>query len=91
MLVMGRLVVPAQAPPPSASADLVEDARRLAAAQTNEARFEALTAMLRERNRTIHTPEDGPAKLDAETMAGMLRLATSLVRRVAAGEQTLSR
>jgi len=91
MLVMGRLVVPAQAPPPSASADLVEDARRLAAAQTNEARFEALTAMLRERNRTIHTPEDGPAKLDAETMAGMLRLATSLVRRVAAGEQTPSR
>ena len=54
MLVMGLLVLPAaQAPPPPASADLVEDVRRLAAAQTNEARFEALAAMLRERNLTF--------------------------------------
>lgn len=53
-LATGLIVLPAaQAPPPSASPDLVDDARRLAAAGSNEARFEALTAMLRERNLTF--------------------------------------
>ena len=42
----------ASAPPPQATA-LVEDARRLTAGATNEARFEALTAMLRSRGLTF--------------------------------------
>jgi hypothetical protein len=46
------IVQAAPAPAPQATA-LVDDARRLTAAATNEARFEALTAMLRSRGLTF--------------------------------------